>query len=47
MSWIQKLYETYDSCAGLEQFEANPLMPVYHTEQQTHLEITLDRRAIA
>lgn len=42
MSWIQKLYETYNRCAGLEQFEGNPLMPVYHTEQQTHLEITLD-----
>ena len=42
MSWIQKLYETYDRCAGLEQFEDAPLMPVYHTEQQTHLEITLD-----
>lgn len=42
MSWIQKLYETYDRCARLEQFDDAPLMPVGHTEQQTHLEITLD-----
>lgn len=41
MSWIQKLYETYDRCAGLEQFDNTPLMPINHTEQQTHLEITL------
>ena len=42
MSWIQRLYETYDRCAGLEQFDGAPLMPVYHTEQQTHLQIVLD-----
>jgi CRISPR-associated protein Csd1 len=41
LSWIQKLQETYDRCAELEQFENYPLMPVGHTEQQTHLEITL------
>jgi CRISPR-associated protein Csd1 len=42
LSWIQKLYETYDRCAGLEQFDNAPLMPINHTEQQTHLEITLN-----
>ena len=42
MSWIQKLYETYDLCAGKPQFEKNPLMPVDHAEQQVHIEITLN-----
>ena len=42
MSWIQKLYETYDRCAGLEQFAGNPLAPLSHVEQQAHLEIVLN-----
>jgi len=42
VSWIQKLYETYDRCAGQPQFDANPLMPVDHAEQQVHIEITLN-----
>ena len=42
MSWIQKLYETYDRCAGQPQFDKNPLMPVDHAEQQVHIEITLN-----
>jgi CRISPR-associated protein Csd1 len=41
VSWIQKLYETYDRCAGQSQFETAPLMPVDHAEQQVHIEITL------
>jgi len=42
MSWIEKLYETYDRCAGMEQFESAPLAPLSHVEQQAHLEIALD-----
>ena len=42
MSWIQKLYETYDRCAGQPQFDTKPLMPVDHAEQQVHIEITLN-----
>jgi CRISPR-associated protein Csd1 len=42
VSWIQKLYETYDRCAGQPQFEKAPLMPVDHAEQQVHIEITLN-----
>lgn len=42
MSWIQKLYETYDNCAGASQFASNPLQPLYHVIQQAHIEITLD-----
>ncbi len=41
MSWIQKLYDTYDRCAGRPHFDTNPLMPVDHAEQQVHIEITL------
>ena len=41
MSWIQKLQETYDRCAGQSQFESTPLMPIDHAEQQVHVEITL------
>lgn len=35
MSWIQKLYETYEQCAGA-------LPPVSHTTQQAHIEIVID-----
>ena len=38
MSWMQKLYETYELCANAPQFEKKPLLPVSHTEQQAHLE---------
>jgi CRISPR-associated protein Csd1 len=41
LSWIEKLYATYDRCAGQPQFDTNPLMPVDHAEQQVHIEITL------
>jgi CRISPR-associated protein Csd1 len=43
MSWIQRLYETYELCAGAPQFEKQPLLPVSYTEQQAHLEIILDQ----
>ena len=43
MSWIQKLYETYELCANAPQFENEPLLPVSHTEQQAHIEIILDQ----
>ena len=48
MSWIQKLQETYDRCAGQPRFAPVPeeqtrsLMPVDHAEQQVHIEITLN-----
>ena len=41
MSWIQKLQETYDRCAGQPQFVSSPLMPIDHAEQQVHIKITL------
>lgn len=42
MSWIQKLYETYERCKGREAEGAEPLLPVSHTFQQAHVEVTLD-----
>jgi CRISPR-associated protein Csd1 len=42
MSWIEKLYETYERCDGAPQFENEPLMPVCHAVQQAHIEIVLD-----
>jgi len=42
MSWIQKLYDTYEQCSGAPQFANHPLLPISHTIQQAHVEITLD-----
>ena len=42
MSWIQKLHETYEHCAGASQFANNPLLPVSHTVQQAHIEVSID-----
>jgi CRISPR-associated protein Csd1 len=44
MSWLQKLYETYEQCAGAPQFTNAPLLPVSHTVQQAHIEIAIDDR---
>lgn len=41
MSWIQKLHETYEQCKGREPLGAERLMPISHTPQQAHIEITL------
>jgi CRISPR-associated protein Csd1 len=46
MSWIQKLYETYEQCAGAAQFANNPLQPISHTTQQAHIEIVIDGQGI-
>jgi CRISPR-associated protein Csd1 len=43
MSWIQKLSETYDRCAGHEPDGADTLTPISHTVQQAHLEIAIDQ----
>lgn len=42
MSWIEKLHETYERCAGAPQFAKDPLLPVSHSTQQAHVEIVLD-----
>ena len=43
MSWLLKLFETYERCAGHEPDGAPKLMPIGHTPQQAHIEIALDR----
>ncbi len=42
MSWIQKLYETYERCADAPQFEKSPLNPVSTLYQDTQIEVALD-----
>jgi CRISPR-associated protein Csd1 len=42
MSWLQKLYETYESRKGREPEGSQALMPIAHTTQQAHVEIVLD-----
>lgn len=42
MSWIQKLYETYERNAGHEPDGSDLLMPISHTTQQVQVEIVLD-----
>jgi len=42
MSWMQKLYDTYERCSGNEPSGCAKLLPVCHTIQQAHLEITID-----
>ena len=46
MSWIQKLYETYNNCekmigVGADDNEVS-LLPICHTTQKAHIEITID-----
>lgn len=42
MSWLQKLYETYEQCFCAPQFVGNPLLPIGHTTQNAHIEVTVD-----
>jgi CRISPR-associated protein Csd1 len=42
MSWIQKLYETYEQCAGTAQFASDAVLPISHTTQQAQVEIVID-----
>ena len=42
MAWIEKLHATYEACKGREPPGAAPLMPISHTAQQAHIEISID-----
>jgi CRISPR-associated protein Csd1 len=46
MSWMQKLYETYDNCQGQVGYSNNdrerPLLPICHITTQAHIEIVID-----
>lgn len=42
MSWLQHLFETYETCYGHEPDGSSLLMPIAHTTQKAHIEIVLD-----
>ena len=46
MSWMQKLYDTYENCRSLvgvvEDENRPPLMPIYHMTQQAQIEAVVD-----
>lgn len=43
MSWMEKLYETYNQCADAENLQSiAPLAPPFHGIQQAHIEVVLD-----
>ena len=46
MSWIMKLYETYENClelVGKDLIEGQtPLLPIFHSTQIAQIEVTLD-----
>lgn len=45
MSWIQKLYETYEYGAKLANVGSDEVLtPMYHMVQQAHIEIALDSK---
>lgn len=50
MSWIEELYKTYENCYGIEEVISvdgkrakKPLLPPFHTLQNSHIEIRIDR----
>jgi CRISPR-associated protein Csd1 len=47
MSWIQKLYETYDACSSMvghfDEEGKRPLLPICHITAQADIEIVLDK----
>lgn len=42
MSWMAKLYETYEASMQLDLPESDQLMPISHTLQNAHIKITID-----
>lgn len=49
MSWIQKLYETYENCQAGNTFDSSAnehlLLPVSHITQEAQIEITIDENS--
>ncbi len=45
MSWLEKLYGTYEQCAGSigDRNDPDPLLPICHTTQNAQIEIVIDR----
>lgn len=47
MSWIQKLYETYDACNGNNNIpDSGDLCPVGYSVQNAHIEVVIDQDGI-
>lgn len=45
MSWIQKLYETYDLCSGNPSIpDSDDLCPVGYSIQNAHIEVVIDEK---
>jgi len=48
MSWIHKLYETYNNCQAqigiIEDDKKVPLLPICHTTQMANIEIVIDQK---
>lgn len=42
MSWLEKLYETYEAGVHLDFPEDKKLMPISHTLQNAHINIVID-----
>ncbi len=42
MGWIEWLHATYEACKGHEPAGVEVLMPISHSAQQAHIEITID-----
>ncbi|MCK5679372.1 type I-C CRISPR-associated protein Cas8c/Csd1, partial [bacterium] len=42
MSWLAKLYETYEAGATLDLSDSEKLMPISHTLQNAHIKIVID-----
>lgn len=47
MSWIQKLYDTYNNCESMRGYSTDenkrPLLPICHMTAQAHIEIVIDQ----
>lgn len=44
MSWLERLYETYEHCAGREPDGGAKLIPLYHEVREAQVEVVLDRK---
>lgn len=44
MSWIEKLYKTYDQCVEASLDTEYPLLPLFHAAQQAHVELVIDNK---
>jgi CRISPR-associated protein Csd1 len=42
MSWFQKLYESYDNCVKASESSEYKILPICHSMQTAHVEITID-----